>query len=238
MANGNSHQWQPQLIHRRAGTAFSPESGNSELRVSSLESGDRGSGVWTPKFVVHGPSVRWNGVAMAMAVRLLRHHLGTPVGQCNQKRFASAISAMTSKSTWQPGQPIYLLTRWQCSQFFQLPDSRLRTLDYGLRIADYGQRTTEAQSVLLACLSAVLDINLWVAIFTFDYGRPQNNDRKLSRSRRLARWPASKTISLCCDSHPRSQFPGTRVIVFNGGWDAIVGWYQLIPDLSGPIRVS
>jgi len=70
--------------------------------------------------------------------------------------------------------------------------SNCQTADYGIRTMDHGLSTTEAQSVLscsVVCPSCFMDINLWVAIFTFDCGRPQNNDRKLSRSRRVGRHP-------------------------------------------------
>lgn len=141
MANGNSHQWQPQLIHRRAGTAFSPESGNSELRVSSLESGDRGSGVWTPKFVVHGLSVRWNGVAMAMAVRLLRHHLGTPVGQLQSKTIRIRNISDDLKINM-AARPTNLFVDPLAMQSI-FPTARQQTTDSGLRTADSGLWTTD-----------------------------------------------------------------------------------------------
>lgn len=190
MANGNSHRWQPQLIHRRAGAASKRPAGES-------------------------PSVR----TVAMAVRLLRHHLGTEALQFEP---ANAIKSDSHPQyqRWPQNQhgsrarrPANQFICWPVGNAVNFSDcqtaaaaaagNRLRTMDYGLLTPDYGpcqerkqgepkpepEPQSESQSVLLACLSAVLDINLWVAIFTFDCGRPQNNDRKLSRSRRVGRHP-------------------------------------------------
>jgi len=73
-------------------------------------------------------------------------------------------------------------------------------------------RPSVCPSVGLSCWPVclvLLEINLWVAIFTFDCGRPQNNDRKLSQRQknmvaRMPDWLAGPVSG----SAPRSYTPG------------------------------
>lgn len=141
MANGNSHQWQPQLIHRRAGTAFSPESGNSELRVSSLESGDRGSGFGSLDSQVRSPwSVRpmeWSGHGHGGAVT------------ASSSRDSSWPVAIKNDShpqyqRWpqnQHGSPANQFICWPVGNAVNF--SNCQTADYGLWTTDCGQRSMD-----------------------------------------------------------------------------------------------
>lgn len=143
MANGNSHQWQPQLIHRRAGTAFSPESGNSELRVASFEFGVRGSGFGSLDSQVRSPwSVRpmeWSGHGHGGAVTASSSRDSSWPMQSKTIRIRNISDDLKINMA---ARPTNLFVDPLAMQSI-FPTARQQTTDSGLRTADSGLWTTD-----------------------------------------------------------------------------------------------